>query len=160
MKDIKRLYLRVTKDLLCHLFFSSMAFGIIFITFHDLNLAVSAFLSGIFIDLDHWIDYFIVYKFSFKLKKFFISYQCVDSGKVYVFLHSWELVFLILIAGFFTGLTKFAAAVVLGMSLHLLVDQVLNFKKEPFFYFLTYRFMKNFNLKTLDKDFAEKWRIY
>lgn len=160
MKNIKKIYLQVTKDLICHLFFSFMAFGIIFIAFHDLRWAVLAFLSGIFIDLDHFVDYFMTYKFSFKLKNFFLSYQCVDSGKVYVFLHSWEVVFLILMTGFFTGLEKSAAAVVLGMSLHLLVDQVLNFKKEPRFYFLTYRFMKNFDLKTLDKDFAKKWQIY
>jgi hypothetical protein len=52
-----------------------------------------------------------------------------------------------------------ALAMVVGIFGHLAVDQILSFKNVPLFYFLTYRYLKKFDLETLDKDYKKKWHL-
>lgn len=98
-------------------------------------------LGGIFIDLDHLIDYFLFTKNKFILSDF-LNIRYVKSGKVYLFLHSWELIFGILaLVAIFNSHGLYI--LFLGMSLHLLIDNVQ--RKNPLAYFLIYRFIQKFN---------------
>lgn len=159
MGKIKRIFPPLDKDLVLHLIVSFFIFVLIYIFFGSWKLAILAFLSGLLIDLDHLVDYFLVYRTNFDPEKFFNGYQFIESKKVYVFLHGWEWIVVILLVGFLAGITRPAIAMALGIFGHLAVDQILSFRHEPFFYFLTYRFIKKFNLEDLDKEFRKKWQL-
>jgi hypothetical protein len=102
-------------------------------------------LGGIFIDLDHFIDYYKYYKNGFNLKDFF-DCNYLASGKVYLLLHSWELSIILFSVSAIIGshgLFLFA----LSMSIHLLIDNLQ--RRNPLFYFIFYRFAKQFQMDLL-----------
>ena len=132
-------------DLTLHFFVTIIAALMVYA--HSANMRNIFFLSlgGIFVDLDHFIDYYICYKRGFQLDKFFAC-DYLKSGKVYVFLHSWEIIILVGILGFLLRsgeLMVFA----LGFVLHLLVDNLQ--RKNLFFYLLSYRIAKEFDTEIL-----------
>ena len=102
-------------------------------------------LGGIFIDLDHFIDYFLFFGPKFNLNDFF-GFSYLESGKVYVFFHSWEIIFLLLAVGIY-----FSSSALLifcfGLSLHLAIDNLQ--RKNPFIYFLSYRIAVGFDRRRL-----------
>jgi hypothetical protein len=106
------------------------------------------FIVGIFLDLDHLIDYFIYFGMRFKWSEFmqrFFQFEYLKSGKVYIFLHSWEIIvgFSLLASDY--KMTLPILAVSLGFIGHLLVDHRREIK--PFGYFLTYRIIHDFKLE-------------
>ena len=98
-----------------------------------------AVLGGVFIDLDHFIDYFGYFGWKFDLKAFF-EHGYMASGKVYVFFHSWELVVI---------LWTFSLVLPWAIPLHLLIDVLFAQHSKPEFMSLIYRASKNFDLDQL-----------
>jgi len=79
-------------------------------------------VSVLFIDLDHLIDYFLYYGFSFNLHDFALGTQFAYSGKVYVLF-----------------------VITLGMLSHVLYDTA--YYSFPLIdYSLVYRIIKNFDI--------------
>lgn len=117
--------------------------------FRRIDYPILFLMGEIFIDLDHFIDYFIFAGFKFNLKDFFNS-VFLTSGKVYVFFHSWELVLLLIMGGFFL---RYEPLFILsgGMTVHLLVDQFQRYNR--FFYFLIYRKKQGFKVASLCPEF-------
>jgi hypothetical protein len=109
-------------------------------------------LGGVLVDLDHLLDYFCYSRGSFSLADF-INVRHLKAGKVYLFLHSWELDLLLLLAA---PLVKSSVMFLLGLglTLHLLIDQAQ--RKNKLFYFLFYRFSKDFNAFSLLEGEKEK----
>ena len=91
---------------------------------------VSAFLTGVMIDIDH-------------LPEFYRWFVKGDNTKVWFFFHSYELLVPVFLAGYLSGWEP----VVLGISFaflgHLLTDQLTN-PVRPLTYFFTYRASKGF----------------
>lgn len=131
-------------DLTLHLLISWLLAYLIYWQFHSLKLSALCLLSGIFIDLDHLMDYFIHFGMRFRWSEFF-RLEYLKSGKAYVFLHSWEILigFSLLAADY--KMTLPIVAISLGFIGHLLVDHFREI--EPFSYFLTYRIIHNFKLE-------------
>jgi hypothetical protein len=96
---------------------------------------VAATLTGVMIDMDHLVEYY----------RWFVK---EDNTRVYYFLHSYELVVPVFLAGYFSGWDP----VVLGVSFaflgHLLTDQLVN-PMAPLGYFFTYRLMKGFRRREI-----------
>lgn len=97
--------------------------------------ALVCFLSGVLIDLDHLLDFYlgrkkICRKFS-EMEDFCLN---EEGGKLYLILHSYELMIALWLMGivFYLPLVWFGLAV--GMSVHLLFDQFTN-PTYPFAYF-------------------------
>lgn len=136
---------KIILDILVHLI---VAFLFSLIIYWKSASSLYAFLfmfSNILIDLDHLIDYFIFFKSKFNLHDFLNS-TYLKSGRVYIFLHSWEIIFLIFS---FALLVKSEAwlIIALSFSVHLLVD---NFQRQNIFcYLLIYRIAKRFEVKIL-----------
>ncbi|OGZ31576.1 MAG: hypothetical protein A3H02_02610 [Candidatus Niyogibacteria bacterium RIFCSPLOWO2_12_FULL_41_13] len=90
---------------------------------------LAAIAGGVFVDLDHFIDYYFVFGFDLRWDYFFNGYQFLKSGKDYIFFHGWEYV-LILFFLLFVFKNKSAKSVVLGLALgmffHLSLDSALN----------------------------------
>lgn len=90
---------------------------------------LSAIAAGVFVDLDHFIDYYFAFGWDFRWNYFFSGYQFLKSGKDYIFFHGWEYVafFAILV---FLFKNKLAKSIFLGLALglffHLALDATLN----------------------------------
>ena len=108
---------------------------------------IFAFFSGVLIDLDHLIDYFLTYGLHFDYNLFIHPEMLQKTGKSYVFFHAHEYVILLsLAARLVKDKTKklVLTALTLGMLFHLGVDILLG---VPFnLYFLTFRILNHFNL--------------
>jgi hypothetical protein len=133
--------------------------------------SIAAFLSvifgGVLIDMDHLIDYFIAFGWSFRLDYFISGYQFLKSNKMYVLLHGWEYVMIlaILVVIIKSKVVKsICLALALGIFLHLTVDVVANnmaFKT----YFTIYRMKNNFAVEKLVskehyQEHLQKKRLY
>ncbi|MDN5327648.1 MAG: hypothetical protein PWP03_286 [Candidatus Woesearchaeota archaeon] len=143
-----------------HLIFSSiMALIWYLITFNPLTTLVF-WLSAIFIDLDHLLDYFIFYPKEIFKPLFFLrerlSYFMSSKyykKKTYVILHSLELVIALFIIAILLK-NQILLAISLGFLFHLFLDFIGNIyikgsvKNLPF-YFLSYRIANKFEVKKL-----------
>jgi len=130
-------------DISIHSFVAIVFSALIYFKSGNLSY-VFIFLSGsILIDLDHLVDHFLYFKKKFNLKDFFSS-ASLASGKVYVFLHAWELNIIIFVFGLILS-SKELLFLAAGLTAHLVVDCVYN--KKFLAYFLFYRIIKKFNAK-------------
>lgn len=111
----------------------------------------AAILSGVFVDLDHLIDYFIAFGMNFRLDWFISGRHFIKDDKSYVFFHGWEYVVILAAAVFFLR-SKTAKSICMALSLglffHLLFDTaVYNFSPE--YYSVFYRASKGFDVERL-----------
>ncbi len=102
-------------------------------------------LGGIFIDVDHFFDYFLYYGWKFSPKAFF-GHEYLASGRVYIIFHSLELVVLMWIVSFFF---LWIIPLVSGMTLHLLIDALFSHRATPFFLSFIFRWRNRFLVKKL-----------
>lgn len=145
---------------LSHLILSLLVALILWKKLHKhLGVFIASLLGGVFIDLDHLIDYFLAFGIKFNLTYFLKGYQFLKTDKIYVLLHSWELVIFLFLAlpavailfrqakeGLFIRILILAFS--LSLFLHLIVDVQTNSMKAQS-YFLLYRMSNNFELQTM-----------
>ena len=101
----------------------------------SLYAIVAALLVGVFIDVDHVLDlyYWLVRN---------------DKRRVWVLLHSYELVPPFLAGAYLTGWSPAVLAAALAFLAHILTDQLTNHVR-PLTYFLTYRVAHGFRRSEL-----------
>lgn len=136
---------RIAVDLAAHVFVTLILSFLIYFKTGNLSYLIIFVISGIFIDLDHLIDYFIVFKNKFNFYKF-INCHYLKSGKVYIFLHSWEPVFFFLILGYFVKSPGLVISLT-SIIIHLIIDNLQ--RRNISVYFLTYRIIKKFDTGVL-----------
>lgn len=107
-----------------HIAFSAFFSGILYLIFRSLVLAYVSFLSGIFIDIDHFADYLIEFGFKFDLKEFFHIYTEKLNKKTYILLHSWELLFVLLTASWLAGWNGWITGIFIGFGQHIILDHL------------------------------------
>lgn len=99
--------------------------------FRSVGVSVWSFVGGTAIDLDHLYDY-AIYSFNHpreprSLKNFFYVLSNSKLEKVYVLLHSWELVAVILLAGWYLpAVGDVLIPLAFGMAVHILFDAIFN----------------------------------
>ncbi|MBN1522568.1 MAG: hypothetical protein JW928_08550 [Candidatus Aureabacteria bacterium] len=101
---------------------------------------VMAFIGGILIDTDHFIDYFL-HLDRWNLLSFLHGHFVV-SRKLYLVFHAWEIVFVL------TALSlwwSFLAPLAIAMAGHLLIDTLMHARYSPLCYFLLYRWKHQFS---------------
>ncbi len=98
------------------------------------------------LDLDHLIDYFI-YKEGIRLNiiEFLTHDYLLSNGKVYLFLHAWEWVLVLLVA-YMAKKSKPKIILFLALSIiaQLIVD-TLSYGFDWRVYFISFRFINNFD---------------
>ncbi len=109
-------------------------------------------IGGFFIDLDHVLEYFLVFGPHFSLTYFSQGRQFLVSDKVHLFFHAWEYVPLLLISAYLLRKKKIIALILVSLALaggiHLLSDSIIN--QEPLkFYTMSYRASVNFSAPRL-----------
>jgi hypothetical protein len=116
---------------------------------HSWGAALACFVSGIFIDVDHHLDYFL------NRKKVPLDYQelhdyCINdrAGKIYIIFHSYELMVIFGFGIYHFQLNAVWLGAVLGVTIHIICDQLAN-PLKPTAYFWIYRQYFGFQRKHL-----------
>lgn len=111
----------------------------------------ACFLSGIFIDLDHHWDYWLIKKeLPLSYKKLVDFSRNHQERKMYLFFHSYELIFLLWVSIYYFDLNLIWLGVAVGVTTHILCDEFTN-PMKPLAYFLIYRMRNRFQRKLLVK---------
>jgi hypothetical protein len=106
--------------------------------------AFASFLAGWLIDVDHIVDYVHAHGWKLNWGRFNEASHEKYSGKLYLFLHSYEL--LALFYFLFRGPKRqpYRVGITLSVLTHLLLDQKCNPCRKASTYFLTDRIRKRF----------------
>ena len=124
----------------------------------SLYAGLICFLSGVLIDGDHIVEYLIHHRSKgLTIRK--VCQACEDTTKgegeyrfpkLYLFLHTWELVIIICIAAAYVK-NIYLAAFAMGYASHLILDSTKN-PAYPYAYFIIWRIIKNFHTHHLLRD--------
>ncbi|NCN39025.1 MAG: hypothetical protein COY38_03660 [Candidatus Aenigmarchaeota archaeon CG_4_10_14_0_8_um_filter_37_24] len=136
---------------------ASAALSILFYLLTESILgSVSLILVGVFIDLDHFIDYWIAKKrISFDFKDFFDYFYAYQYKKASVLFHSVEFIPIIALAGFFLFGKLITYGVLVGFISHIILDYIGN-ETKPLTYSLVYRTWKRFDVSCFHDERREK----
>lgn len=113
--------------------------------------AIASFLAGWLIDLDHIVDYVRAHGWTLNWQRFNEAAHEKYSGKLYLPLHSFELLALFFV--FFKGrrLQPYRIGITASILTHLLLDQKCNPCRSPLTYFLTHRIRHRFDASLILK---------
>lgn len=114
------------------------------------GLAIASFIAGIFIDVDHFLDYYLNKGFSLDIIDFYRT--CVNRKltKIYIFFHSLELLIFFWLIAILYPSNLIWWGITIGVSQHLIFDGLVN-ELAPAGYFFAYRLIKKFDLKQFVK---------
>ncbi|MFX0097694.1 MAG: hypothetical protein ACFE7E_08045 [Candidatus Hodarchaeota archaeon] len=134
-----------------HILVSCTLAWICFIFTDSLIIALSVGVAGVLIDGDHLIDYLI---FNGRLDKnavgkLFSGDHFQESRKLFLPLHSYELLIPIWIIGSVFNLVLFSTWISVSFVTHLVLDQT-TYAPRALTYFLIYRAMNSFDLTLLN----------
>lgn len=129
-----------------HLAASSVISTGVFYFSNSWAAAIASFITGIFIDVDHFLDYFLHCGINFDIKKFYNVCIDISTRKVIIFLHSYELLALFWIIIYIFNLGFIWKGMAIGYAQHILFDQIVNSRSKihKLGYFFVYRCKKNF----------------
>jgi hypothetical protein len=140
-----------------HVYSSGLLGGTIYFITQSAAISIVAFLSGIFIDIDHIFDFLIFSGEKFSIKNMFRWCHEVRWKKITLIFHSYEFY---LILGIITY--NFPHDILIGLmagtGFHIMLDQIGNCflcknpRLFPWFYFLTYRVNAGFHKDKLRID--------
>ncbi len=110
------------------------------------------FATNSLIDIDHFLDYWYDHGFNLSWKRFHKACGTADFIHFIIFLHSFELLFLISIFLFFSLNSyyhPYFLGIFLGVGCHLVSDVLYNKGVKPKYYLILNRYMKNFKLDNI-----------
>ena len=136
--------------------------GLIYLLGRPLSAAAAFFLAGVFIDLDHIVEYTYAFGLrNFNLRKFFDAAYNHRYPRYFLFFHSYELSLLLWLAALFMFPYSWGWALALGYTVHLTADNLFN-PVHNLTYFLSFRLKHRFHPATLFSEEklnnASPWR--
>lgn len=126
---------------------STLIAGMLYLIFKSWELAVSCFVSGIFIDLDHFIDVIREYGWSFRIKDFFRICYTAQFERVMLICHGWEWLVLWAAAAWLTDWNPWVTGAFIGLTQHVILDVYQN-SWDIRSYSLLWRWKNNFHFDT------------
>ncbi len=103
------------------------------------------------LDVDHLFDYYANHGPTVNIKKLYITVERVDLKRIFLLLHSYELLIFLVVLIYIFSLGDVWKALGIGVVSHVVVDQISN-PVKPLAYFLTYRVAKKFEKEAFVKD--------
>lgn len=134
-----------------HIAVSFSVSAVLYLVFRSHLLALSSFIFGIFIDLDHFFEYFLECGFNLDVKNFFLLAENYKFKRTFLLLHSWELFLLFSALVFLSPASEILFGIFTGYAFHLVFDQFGNLSR-PLSYSFIYRWKKDFLTEKI-------WRI-
>lgn len=128
-----------------HVLVSVVISALVWWWLRSLSAALACFLAGVFIDLDHIIDFLYNCRRPCKISRFFTVFEFEALANIFVFLHSWEfaLLWLALMACVPEARQPLALGLFIGFVTHLGLDNLFN-RHSRWAYFLFYRLRHGF----------------
>lgn len=126
-----------------HVVTSGLISILVWAYFKSFGCAAVSLAAGVLIDLDHAIDYYASYGFTWKAKDIYDVCHKLKLKKLYLVLHSYELMALLWILICVFSLSNFWKALAIGLTQHIIFDQITN-PVNTLGYFTTYRMIKGF----------------
>lgn len=118
--------------------------GVVYYFSRSFSAALAFFLAGIFIDLDHFLEYFYFFGFrDFSVRRFFRAADEHVYQKFFLFLHSYELALLFWVLSLAVIREPWAWGFSLGFTLHIVADHIYN-PCVPASYFFSFRLRHRF----------------
>jgi hypothetical protein len=127
-----------------HIAVSVVVSTLVWVILRSSTAALACFLTGVFIDIDHLIDYFWNYGWKLKPRQFFKSFDYEVFENIVVFLHSWEFIAVYLAIVWLIDWQPVATGALIGIFIHLLLDHFFN-GHSRFGYFFSYRLWHGFS---------------
>lgn len=118
----------------------------------ELGPALTSFLVGTLIDLDHIVDYLYAHGKKWDWKKINGAHHERHSGKLYVPLHSYELLLIFFFLTLSPELTPWRVGISLSVLAHFLCDQFFNPNRKFSTYFLLSRIIYKFDAEKILKN--------
>jgi len=126
-----------------HIIISGLISGLVYLCLHSAGAAIASFISGVFIDFDHMLDYVLNYGFPFHIRHFFSVFHQEVLRRVILVLHSWEWIIILFIILIMVDWNSIATGLFIGYFIHLLLDNCVNHCR-PMAYFFSYRLFHHF----------------
>ncbi|MCB4792244.1 MAG: hypothetical protein LHV68_10215 [Elusimicrobia bacterium] len=138
-----------------HLIVSSVFSSGVYVITKSPVISVSSFVAGIFLDLDHLIDYWRQYPGSLDVRHFI---EVCDKYRIKVltlFLHSYELLIVFAVVVYLTK-SPLLLGLSLGLAQHIFLDTIgNNLTENSLSYFFIYRWYIGFDYtKVFDTEKA------
>jgi hypothetical protein len=127
-----------------HVAVSAMVSSIIYGMFKSWGLTIASFISGIFIDLDHFIDYLILEGVHFNVNDFFNFIYEERNNKIIFIFHGWEWSIVLVTAAWTTDWNPWVTGVLIGYGHHMFLDAFFNTNWPLLGYSFLWRWKKNF----------------
>ena len=126
-------------------------------TLHSWPATLGCFLSGVLIDVDHYLEYWIIKKkFPFRFKDLQDFCDFSETKKTYLIFHGYEFLLILWFLIFFLQLNLVWLGVILGLTVHMIFDQFTN-PIKPLFYFIIFRIRHNFEKsKILSESYYQR----
>lgn len=130
-----------------HLISSVLLSLIIYYFFRSIAAGFATFSAGVFIDLDHLVDFWLSRPLKpWGIKAFLFPQDYMRKNqKVYAPLHSYELILIIWFTSWYTDWNLILLGIALGFTLHLILDDIGN-ELKTLSYFLIYRLYSKFRV--------------
>jgi len=112
---------------------------------HSWPATLVCFLSGILIDLDHYLEYYFHRgKFPWRYKDLVDFCMPYKENKVYLIFHAYEHLVILWALIYCFQMNSLWVGMALGLSVHLMFDQFTN-PIKPMAYFLIFRAQNKFD---------------
>ena len=131
-----------------HIAASTIISGIIHALFNSWAITTTSFITGVFIDVDHIIDYAIAHGIRFDIKHFFRFFYEEKYKKITLILHGWEWLAGLTLAAWLTDWNPWVIGALIGWSQHMIFDKILNISTFSS-YSLLWRWNKRFESKSI-----------
>jgi len=129
-----------------HVAASLLVSGAVWFATKSAPMTASSFLAGIFIDIDHAIDFAYRLPRTMNLRQCYGTFGKDNYKRIFVLLHAWELLPLLAAACWFFDWNPWLLGVLIGMTQHMILDYFGN-KASPPSYFLLWRVMNGFDFR-------------
>jgi hypothetical protein len=131
-----------------HITTSIIISALIFAISKSWIIFTSSLISGVFIDIDHVIDYLLEFRKRFRVNEFFDAYYNDRTLFTMIIFHSWELLIPLNFYAFLISGNPWIIGIAIGFTQHVALDQIFN-HPNGWVYFFFWRVKKGFNLKKM-----------
>lgn len=127
-----------------HVIISAAAGAGVYAATRSWEITAGTFIMGVFIDLDHIIDYWREHPFRMDLVHFFATCEEYRLNRAMLFLHSLELAVPLALLAYFVR-SPWITGFLIGWSVHMIFDYLGN-KTNNMTYFFIFRWSVGFDM--------------
>ncbi len=131
-----------------HLIISAAGSAAILAAGAGLDSAAAFSLAGVFVDLDHLVDYWRETGINARVPHFMKYFSKRMPRRLVLPLHAWEWIALAAAAAWLSGAPAWAGYAIAGWLIHLILDQRFN-RLHRLAYFFSFRAAQGFKAKSL-----------